>query len=380
MHDLSKSIQRLSSLCPHPSWIEINIAQFNKNIRAIRKLIGDKRLCMTVKANAYGHGLCEMGKAAQEAGVDYLGVSCLKEGADLRLAGIKIPILVFGAIHEDQIRDLIEFDLEFSVSSPYKADLVKEKCGQLNRQCRVHVEVDTGMHRTGMRPETALALLEKNAHSNCLNIVGIYSHFATSDVPNHPFAQQQIQELTNLAKKVGREKFLWHLANSGGVAFYPHSHFDMVRPGLLCYGYFPDGSCDPLGEIAPCLSIKARVSYFKVVPKGSGISYGHQYVTNEATRVVTIPVGYGDGYRRIFSNQANVLIHGKRYRVAGTVCMDQFMVDIGSDSVFVGDEATLIGRQGSEEVSLQELSQIGNTIPYELLCGFNERLPRIYTY
>jgi alanine racemase len=152
----------------------------------------------------------------------------------------------------------------------------------------------------------------------------------------------------------------------------------MVRPGLLCYGYFPDGSTDPSGEIAPCLSLKAKVSYFKVVGVGEGISYGHLYKTKEETRIATVPVGHGDGFRRNLSNKASVLIRGKRFPIAGTICMDQFMVDIGRSEAYVGDEVTLIGRQGEEEISLWEVARLSDSIPHETLCAFNERLPRHY--
>lgn len=366
------------SVCPHPSWIEIDLTQFKKNLASVRRRIGNRLFCLPVKANGYGHGSCLIAKAAEDSGIDYLGVSCLKEALELRFAGISLPILVFGAVHEDQVKDLLEFELEFSISSIYKAQLVVKKCADLQKKCRVHVEVDTGMHRTGVRPESALdliAFLQKHA---CFEIVGVYSHLATSDTPGHPFALQQIQSFHSLIRQAGAVPWLWHLANSGGVIHYPESYLDMVRPGLMCYGYFPDGREDPLGEIRPCLSLRAKLSYFKVVGPQEGISYGHLYKTKSQTRIVTIPVGYGDGYRRILSNQAPVLIRGQRFRVTGVICMDQFMVDIGNSEAYVGDEATLIGTQGSEEISLWELCRLAGSIPHEMLCSFNGRLSRVH--
>lgn len=375
---MAKTKASLHPICPHPSWIEIDLQQFRSNLMAVRKKIGSRLLCLTVKSNAYGHGLYEISRAAQETGVDYLGVSCLKEGAALRLAGITLPIFVFGAIHEDQINGLIEWDLEFSVSSRYKGELAAKMCADLGKTCRVHIEIDTGMQRTGMRPETAVNLLSWLQNVPSIEVVGIYSHLATADFPDHPFAFKQIEKMHQLANQLGRGKWIWHLANSGGVAFYPDSYFDMVRPGLMCYGYFPNGETDPSGQIAPCFSLKSKVSYFKVVAPGEGISYGHLYRTSAQTRIVTVPVGYGDGYRRSLSNQGNVLIRGKRYPISGAVCMDQFMVDIGMNEVYVGDEVLLIGKQGKEEIRLEELAQMTQTIPYELLCMLNDRLPRVY--
>jgi alanine racemase len=349
---------------PHPAWIEVDLQQLKKNISAIRQRIGKSLFCLPVKANAYGHGLVQVGKTAEEAGIDYLGVAHLQEGIELRQAGIKIPILVLGAIHEDQILDLIEFNLEFTISSKFKADLVAQK---INKKVRVHIEVDTGMHRTGVRSSTAKELYQHLQSYDCFDVVGIYSHLATADQPNDPTALKQIEAfITLLQDPVFNKPLIRHIANSGATVHYPESHLDMVRPSLLTFGY---GSC---------FSLKAKVSYFKVVQAGEGISYGHSYVTPKTTRIVTVPVGYGDGYRWSLSNRGSVLIRGKRFPIVGTVCMDQFMVDVGADEVYVGDEVVLIGKQGSEEITLNEIAKLCDTIPYEVLCLFNDRIPRIY--
>jgi alanine racemase len=223
----------------HPSWIEVDLDQFRANLKVIRSRIGSRRLCFPVKANGYGHGLIQMSLAAQEFGVDMIAVSCLQEGIDLRRAGIVCPILVFGAIHEEQIDSLIEHDLEFSISSKFKADRVASRVHA--KPCRVHLEVDTGIHRTGMRPETAYALYEEMKWQDCFEIVGIYSHLATGDLPGNPFVQKQIDAFSKLKARISDPKIVWHLANSGGVSYYPDSYFDMVRPGLLCYGLTSDG-------------------------------------------------------------------------------------------------------------------------------------------
>lgn len=317
-----------------------------------------------------------MGRVAEEEGVDLLGVSCLEEGRALRRAGIRGPILVFGAIHEDQMEPLLFEGLECSISSLYKARFVEKIASQLKKRCTVHLEVDTGIHRTGVRPETAFEVFDFLRGSPWFQVKGIYSHFATADTPDDPFAYQQIERFTRFKEALYARGnippgVLWHIANSGGTLYYPSSHFDMARPGFLTYGGIPSLT-------KPCFSLKARVSYFKVVEEGEGISYGHLYRTKAKTRVVTIPLGYGDGYRRAFSNRAPVLIRGKRYTVSGAVCMDQCMVDIGQGEAYVGDEVTLLGKQGDEEITIQELAQIAGTIPYELLCSLTQRLPRKY--
>ncbi len=359
----------------HPAWIEIDLGQFRKNIEAIRRKIGASLLCFPIKANAYGHGLVPMGQAAARCGVDMIAVSCLREGVELRKGNVACPILVFGAIHEREIDDLIDYGLEFSISSRFKAELVARKCK--GRKCRVHIEVDTGMHRTGMRPETAYEVFLELKRQECFEIRGIYSHLATADEPNHSFAFAQIEAFTRLRQKIEDEGVLWHLANSGGVSFYPTSYFDMVRPGLLCYGLVPNGSKDP--EIRPFFSLKARISYFKVVEAGRGISYGHLYTTEQQTRIVTVPVGYGDGYCRSLTNRASVLIRGQRYKAAGRICMDQLMVDIGTSEAYVGEVVTLIGQDGGEEISIWDLSSLTESDPREILCRFNERIPRLYS-
>lgn len=365
---------------PHPAWIEVDLKQFKKNIQLIRSHVGNRLFCLPVKANAYGHGLCAMGKAGEEAGVDYLGVSCLQEGVLLRQAGIQIPILVLGAIHEEQVPDLIAYDLEFTISSKYKAELVAQSCERLQKKCRVHLEVDTGMQRTGVRSTTALEVFRYLESAPYFDVVGIYSHLATADTYQDPIALQQTQAFLSLFRQeiFQKSSLIRHLANSGGVLYFPESHQDMVRPGILTYGYMPKQRPAALEGIAPCFSLKAKVSYFKVVSAGEGISYGHTYRTQKQTRIVTVPIGYGDGYRRSLSNRGSVLIRGRRYPIAGTICMDQFMVDIGDKEAYVGDEVVLIGKQGDAEISLQEVADLCDTIPYEILCLFNERIPRLY--
>jgi len=364
-------------MIPHPAWIEVDLQQFCKNIAIIRNHIGTRLFCLPVKANAYGHGLCEIGKAAEAAGIDYLGVAHLQEGIRLRKAGVTIPVLVLGAIHEDQIDDLIDYDLEFTISSKFKAQLVAEKLH--GRTCRVHLEVDTGMQRTGVRPETAKTLLPYLQSLPNFAIVGIYSHLATADQPQDPLALKQIEAFQSVLNEFKDLPLLRHLANSGGTAYFPEAHLDMVRPSLMTFGYLPTPCPESLQGIVPCFSLKAKVSYFKVVKPGEGVSYGHSYITKKQTRIVTIPLGYGDGYRRSLSNRGSVLIRGKRFPICGTICMDQFMVDVGEIEMYVGDEVVLIGKQGSEEITLKEVAQLCDTIPYEILCQFNERIPRVYS-
>lgn len=362
----------------HPAWIEVDVARFQKNLSVVRKKMTSRLLCVAIKANAYGHGLLRMGKIASESGADYLGVACLQEAIVLRESGLQLPILVLGALHEEWIDSLLHHEVDLSVSSLYKAKLVAARCEALGKKARVHLEIDTGMQRTGVRLESAPMLLQFLQSHSCFDVVGIYSHLATADQKNHPFTKKQIDLFRSFKEQVGSSSIIWHLANSGGCFFYPESHFDMVRVGLACYGYLPDGTIDPTDGIAPCLSLKAKISYFKVVAAGEGIGYGHSYRTKRQTRIITVPVGHGDGYRRALSNKGAVLLGGTRHPIVGAICMDQCMVDVGRAEAHVGDEVTLIGKQGNEEISLQEVCNLADTIPYEFLSALPERLPRVY--
>jgi alanine racemase len=369
-----------SSQFPHPSWIEVDLKQLKKNIALVQSHIGKSLYCLPVKANAYGHGLKAIAKAAEEAHVNYIAVAHLSEGILLRESGISLPILVLGAIHENQINDLMNYNLEFTLSSSFKADLVAQVCGQRKQKCSVHLEVDTGMQRTGVRTSSAPSLMKHVKNLGCFYIKGVYSHLATADTPKDPFASRQIELFSSLMKDplFQDPSLIRHIANSGGTAFFPESHLDMVRPTFMTLGYIPTNPPENLKEIKPCFSLKTKVSYFKVVEEGCGISYGHSHITKKRTRIVTIPIGYGDGYSRRLSNKGSVLIRGEEFPIVGTICMDQFMVDVGDKEIRVGDEVVLIGKQGNLEITTQKIAELCDTIPYEILCSFNDRLPRYY--
>lgn len=366
----------------HPTKIEIDSQQFILNLNAIREQIGNMvKFCLPVKANAYGHGLVGIAKLA-ELYVDYFGVACLDEGQLLRQNAISKAILVFGAFDEEQIAGLIENNLELTISSRYKAELIAEYCQHNNRRCKVHIKVDTGMNRVGIRVNSFAPLLEYVLAQKNLDLIGVYSHFAASDDLSAEITAEQLRNFEFVAQltKARKADVICHLANSGGVCYYPESYFDMVRPGLLSYGYFPASpvALPPLKQIRAILSLVTRVAYFKVVAKDSGISYNHRYHTVDNSRIITLPIGYGDGYRRGLSNIGEVIVRGQKYTIAGSVCMDMLMVDIGRcGEAYVGDRVVLIGQQGSEEILINELASKLNTIIYEILVGFNERIPRV---
>lgn len=361
------------------SRIEIDVNQFKKNIGLIKSYIGNTLLCLTVKANAYGHGLVEMSKFAQDEKVDYLAVANLPEGIKLRNANIKIPILVLGTFHEDQISDLIEHDLEIAISSFLKAGIVKEFCSKHNKKCKVHLKIDTGMRRIGIRPDTGIGLYKYLKNENCFILKGIFSHFACAEQKDHPANGLQKKLFNDFIDEAKPDKsVICHLANSASVCNEKDSLKDMVRLGALPFGCYTGKTPKELKDIKPIFSVKSKVSFFKVVQENEGISYGHTYITEKQTRIVTIPIGYGDGFPRCLSNKGQVLIRGKRYPIAGTICMDQLMIDIGNDDAYIGDEVVLIGKQKSEKIEIAEIANLCGTISYDILCSFNERMPRVY--
>jgi alanine racemase len=364
----------------HPTIIKIDSQRFLNNLIAIRKRIGTTvKLCLPVKANAYGHGLLGIARLA-EATVDYFGVSCLDEGQTLRDNGILKPILVFGAFSAAQLADLVAHDLEITIPSLAKAQLVQAYCVQHKTRCKVQIKVDTGMCRIGVRVKNIYPLLDFVLASPELELTGVYSHLAASDDPNNPLTLKQIAEFKAVVTYIKARKpgVICHLANSAGVCYFSESYFDMVRPGILSYGYYPQ-QVVPFILVQPCFALVSQVVYFKVVPAGQGVSYNHRYITTKETRIVTLAIGYGDGYRRGLSNRAQVLIGGVKHALVGTICMDMLMVDIGAHGqAYVGDEAVLIGEQGKEEISITDLAIKLDTIVYEILVGFNERIHRVY--
>lgn len=359
------------------SWIEIDLNQLRKNIKLIKQWIYPRKYCLPIKANAYGHGLVEIAKASEE--VDYFAVSSLQEGIELRQADIKKPILVLGGFLEDQISDLIAYDLEFSISSLFKAELVEQFLKGSTSQAKVHLKLETGMQRTGSRPQTAEKIYHYLKASQNFEIKGIYSHLACAETPNHPFNAYQKKVFAEFLDKISfADDLLIHLSNSAGVISQMAPFENMVRPGLLTFGISAMELPQPLLDIESFFSLKSRVSYFKVVEPGCGIGYNHTFLTQKQSRISTVPIGYGDGYWRCLSNQAHVLIRGKKYPICGQICMDQLMVNIGEGEAYVGDEVVLIGAQKDQKITLNEISKMCQTIPYEILCHFNERLERYY--
>ena len=368
------------SATERPTRIVVDLDRIAGNLQRIRAHVRVPVMAI-VKANAYGHGLVPVARHLEASGVERLGVAFVEEGIALRRAGIRVPILVLGGIFGPQVAQFIAHDLEVTVSSVEKLRQVEAAAQALGRRAVVHLKIDTGMERIGVHEYSAGPFIEAAVASRWCRIEGVYSHLACADDPDSPMTALQLERFLEACAhfdRIGAPMPLRHLANSGGVLHFPDTHLDLVRPGILVYGVMPDPASRPTIRVEPALSLVSRVVYFKVVRAGRTVSYGGSWTAPSDTRVVTVPLGYGDGYPRALSSRGRALIRGQSYPIVGRVCMDQFMVDIGSGSAWNEDEVVLIGRQGGAHIGVEALATAAGTIPYELLTGFNDRIPREY--
>ncbi len=365
-----------------PTVLVIRREALHANVRRIQSLVKGRPVMAVVKANAYGHGLIPTAQAFVEAGVSSLGVAFLEEGVALRRAGIRVPILVMGGIIGNQIHHFLEHDLAMTASSVHKLQQIDAVAEQRKATARVHLKIDTGMGRIGMQWDTAAALLEASLSTRRVTVDGVFSHLADADDPDSPFTGLQLErflEATDFYDRRSVPAPTRHLANSAGVLQHPSTHLDLVRPGIALYGATPDRAVpDPVG-LEPALALFTRVVYFKVGRAGRPVSYDRTWVPSRDTRIVTLPVGYGDGYARSLSNRGQVVLRGERYPVVGRVTMDAVMVDIGPDGTgYNGDLVLLLGSFQGRSVGVHEMAGWMGTIPYEVLTGLNTRIPRVY--
>ena len=385
--DVATETPRISSLAKgdisRPTFAEVDLRQLIQNLRAIDAATGTTKVMPVLKANAYGHGIVPVAEHLEAFGAAYFGVALLEEGLLLREAGIQTPILVLGGIVPEQIPLYLQNDLTLTAHSIEKLDYINSAAGSLGVRARVHLEVDTGMERVGVHWYNADTFFEHALSLDHCEIEGVYSHFANSDAADLTSARSQydrFMEALSYFEENDLPMPIRHLANSGGILQLPESHLDMVRAGIMLYGIYPSPECRRTIPVAPVLSLKSRVVFFKVVEPKMPVSYGHTWESDHRIRVLTIPIGYGDGYSRGLSSQGQVLIRGRRYPIIGRVCMDQIMVNIEWDEAYNGDSVTLLGRDGSESISADDLALWLDTIPYEILTSVNTRVPRKYIH
>lgn len=364
-----------------PTHIEVDSQALRDNFHLIRNRVAPAKIMASVKANGYGHGMVTVSKILEEEGIEGLGVAYIEEALELRRADIKTPILVFGGLLKEQLGQYVANEIDVTASSVSKLEQIEAAASLYGKRARVHLKVDTGLERIGVHYYSAQSLFDAALSSNWCDIVGVYSHFAEVRRDDLSLAKLQLERfLTALDyfEKRAKAPFVRHIANSGAVPLFPESYLDMVRPGLSLYGVLPHSSLHGVLDLRPVLSLKSQVVFFKVVRQGAGVSYGHAWVAPRDTRVITVPIGYGDGYLRSLSNKAHVLVGGRRCPVVGRVCMDQLMVDISPNGeAYNGDEVVLIGGQGHERITVEELAALIDTTPHELLVLLNQRVPRV---
>ena len=362
-----------------PTVVEVSLARLAENFHAIRAAVAPAAVMPIVKANAYGHGLVPVARHLVANGATSLGVAFVEEAVALREAGVTVPILVMGGILGDQIPVFLRHGLTLTASSVDKLGQIDRAAREMGVTAKVHLKIDTGMERIGVHYYSAQGLLERASQCRHCIVEGIYSHFANADSADVSSARLQLSRFLDVLSwydAQGVAPPVRHIANSGAVLQLPESHLDLVRPGILLYGVYPSAEVARTIAVRPVLAWKSRVVYFKVVKPGHPVSYGSTWQTDHLTRIVTIPVGYGDGYFRALSNVARVIIRGRRYPVVGRVCMDQVMANIEWDTAYNGDEVVLIGADGDEVITCEDLADWAGTIPYEVLTNINTRGPR----
>ncbi len=370
-----------------PSWLEIDLNALTTNVQQLRRRIGHNcLLTAVVKANAYGHGAELIGPAALRAGADRLAVATVGEGAQLRTLGVTAPILVLGYTPPWQAADVIRHNLTATVYDLEPADALAQAAQTSGARVKVHVKIDTGMHRLGLYPSDTPAFLAALSQRSPLIVEGIFTHFSTADDKDKTFTRGQLDRfgaLLHRLEEAGLRPPIAHAANSAATLSLPASHLQMVRCGIALYGLHPSEETPLPAGFKPVLSWKAQVAQVKSLEAGDAVSYGNTYVAPNRRRVAVIPVGYADGFPRSPRHWQSVLIHGQPAPILGRVCMDQTVVDVTTivatrgEDVRMGDEVVLIGRQGSAAITAEEVAARVGTINYEVVSKLLARLPRI---
>ncbi|HZJ26690.1 MAG TPA: alanine racemase [Acidimicrobiia bacterium] len=368
-----------------PAWVEIDLDAVRRNIRAIGDVVAPAEVMAVVKADAYGHGAVEVARAALDAGARSLGVALVEEGVALRAHGIDAPVLVLAEPPAEAATTVVEADLTPIVYTHAGIAHLAQAVTTVGRTepLAVHLKVDTGMHRVGCAPDDAPGLVDEIAGHSELVLAGVCTHLAVADEPDNPYTDDQLDRFDALLRALaasGRDLGLRHAANSAGALAFERARYDLVRAGIAMYGIAPSAALAGHATLQPAMALKARVTLVKTLPAGARLSYGLRHTLTETAHVATVPLGYADGVPRNLGHVGGeVLVGGRRAPIAGTVTMDQLMVDVGDASVAVGDEVVLIGSQGDETVTAVEWARRLDTVPYEIVSNIGPRVPRRYS-
>ena len=368
-----------------PTWVEINLDAIANNVKNIKKLIGDKKeLMAVVKGNAYGHDILEIASVVLNNGATRLAVARLEEGIFLRKTGVTVPILVLGLTLKQQAELLVSYNITPTVCEYEMIEKLSESAIKKDKLIKVHLKVDTGMGRIGIFPHDILKFIKRVRILKNVEIEGIFTHFSVADEKDKTYTEKQFKKfmgvLTDLEKE-GVRIPVKHVGNSATFLDLPHMWLDLVRPGISIYGLYPSTEVQKTVKLIPAHTFKTRIVFLKELPAGECISYGRTYTTTKRrTKVASLPVGYADGYSRLLSNQGEVLVRGKRFPIIGRICMDQTMIDVTNLSqVEIGDEVVLWGRQGQEEITVEEIADKIGTINYEIVhIPDKKRVPKLF--
>ena len=367
-------------------WAQIDLDAAAHNMRQIRKHVGpDVKIAAVVKANAYGHGSVELAKTFAENGADCFAVSSLDEAVELRrYAHIDKEIFILGHTDARRTEELLTYDIEPAVFNLKNAEFFSQEAQRLGKTLRVHIAVDTGMSRVGFQVnEFSVSEIKAIAALPNIEIRGMFTHFAVSDIKDKTFTREQYGHFRWMCKRMEEEGIhiaLRHCCNSAAALELPEYYCDMVRPGIIMYGCEPSPDVDikPY-DLRPVMSLRCCIAHVKLIDAGATVSYGRHYTAPSRRKIATLPVGYADGYSRILSGKVDVLYHGHRVPQVGAICMDQCMIDVsGEANVHAGDEVVLFGRQGDSFIPIEEIADVCGTINYEIMCNISRRIPRVY--
>lgn len=366
-----------------PTIAEIDLDAIAFNMRQIRKLVGPQvKICPAVKADGYGHGAVEVSRTVLDAGAEMLGVATLEEALELREAGIDAPIIILQCVVEDDVGQLVRSNLNTMVCDRDFASALCKEARAAGKAAKVHIKVDTGMGRIGVRPEDAVAFALELSKMPGLEIEGVFTHFPSADEEDLTFSREQIRQFTDITRAIeaaGVRIQLHHMANSAAILNLPESYFDMVRPGIMLYGLYDSEHVSREVTLRQSMTLKTKIVFLRELHPGRTVSYGRTFTTSRSTLVATIPIGYADGYNRLLSNRAPALVRGKRVPIIGRVCMDQTMLDVTDvPGVALGDEVVLYGSQGNEHISIEGIAALLGTISNEVICAVSRRVPRVY--
>ncbi len=373
-----------------PTYAEISLNNLKSNFLNIRKKVRNVKIMAVVKADAYGHGVKKVINAYNSLGdkkPEYYAVAICDEAIKLRKYNVKQPILVFDPFEKNEAEAVFTYKIIPTVFENSHLDILlrarnkRRRKNSIFKKIKVHIKIDTGMNRLGINSDEAVTFIEKLSHNDNFLIDGIYTHFATSDEKDKTFANLQLKRLKDLLNELKKRNInygLAHAANSGAILDIPESYFDMVRPGICLYGYYPSLETSESIPVKPVMSLISRIASVKTISKNDTVGYGRTYTAKAKTKIVSVPVGYADGYNRNLSNKARAIINGRSYNLIGKVSMDRIIFNVKEDDVRVNDKVILIGEENGSQVTAWDWCKLLDTIPYEITCNISKRVPRVY--